>query len=184
MIRVDLGKTSDLSARNPYSEGLYAIQCPGGRKIDAPPKGRYWTISETKFWGLDKDKRIWWGNDKNSVPQLKRFLSEIQEGRVPQTIWFYSDVGHTDQAKKEIKQILSFENTADVFITPKPVKLVERVLQIFSEPDSIILDSFAGSGTTAHAVLEANREDGGNRRFILVECEDYADILPPSVSGG
>ncbi|MEZ4601358.1 MAG: site-specific DNA-methyltransferase [Syntrophotaleaceae bacterium] len=170
-------KTSDLSARNPYSEGLYPIKCPGGRYIDGPPKGRYWTISEGKFWDLDRDNRIWWGNDKNSIPQLKRFLSEIQEGRVPQTIWFYSDVGHTDQAKKELKQIMSFENTADVFITPKPVKLVERVLQIFSEPDSIILDSFAGSGTTAHAVLAANQKDGGNRRFILVECEDYADTL-------
>lgn len=170
-------KTSDLSARNPYSEGLYAIKCPSGRLIEGPPKGRYWTISENKFWEFDKDNRIWWGNDKNSVPQLKRFLSEIQEGRVPQTIWFYSDVGHTDQAKKELKQIMSFENTADVFITPKPVKLIERVMQIFSVPDSIVLDSFAGSGTTAHALLEANRKDGGNRRFILVECEDYADTL-------
>ncbi len=170
-------KTSDLSARNSYSEGLYSIKCPGGRLIDGPPKGRYWTISEGKFWDFDRDNRIWWGNDENSVPQLKRFLSEIQEGRVPQTIWFYTDVGHTDQAKKELKQVMSFEDTLDVFITPKPVKLIERVLQIFSEPDSIILDSFAGSGTTAHAVLAANQKDGGNRRFILVECEDYADTL-------
>ena len=170
-------KTSDLSARNPYSEGLYPIKCPGGRLIDGPPKGNYWRISEEKFWDFDRDNRIWWGNDRNSIPQIKRFLSEIREGRVPQTIWFYADVGHTDQAKKELKQIMSFENTADVFITPKPVKLVVRVLQIFSESDSIILDSFAGSGTTAHAVLAANQKDGGNRRFILVECEDYADTL-------
>jgi len=172
-----LWKTSDLSARNPYSEGLYAIKCPGGRLIDGPPKGNYWRVSEEKFWDFDRDNRIWWGNDKNSIPQIKRFLSDVREGRVPQTIWFYSDVGHTDQAKKELKQIMSFENTLDVFISPKPVKLIERVLQIFSEPDSIILDSFAGSGTTAHAVLEANKKDGGNRRFILVECEDYADTL-------
>jgi adenine-specific DNA-methyltransferase len=170
-------KTSDLSARNPYSEGLYAIKCPGGRLIDGPPKGNYWRVSEEKFWDFDRDNRIWWGNEKNSIPQIKRFLSDVREGRVPQTIWFYSDVGHTDQAKKELKQVMSFENTLDVFITPKPVKLIERVLQIFSEPDSIILDSFAGSGTTAHAVLEANKKDGGNRRFILVECEDYADTL-------
>jgi len=83
----------------------------------------------------------------------------------------------TQTKQKEIKQILDFENTVDVFITPKPVKLVERVLQIFTAPDSIILDSFAGSGTTAHAVLAANHKDGGNRRFILVECEEYADTL-------
>lgn len=170
-------KTSDLSARNSYSEGLYAIKCPGGRIIAGPPKGNYWRVSEEKFWEMDNDNRIYWGNDKNSIPQIKRFISEVREGRVPQTIWFYEDVGHTDQAKKEIKQILDFENTIDVFITPKPVKLIERVLQIFSDPDSIILDSFAGSGTTAHAVLEANRKDGGNRRFILIECEEYADTL-------
>ncbi|WP_316347355.1 site-specific DNA-methyltransferase [Desulfuromonas acetoxidans] len=170
-------KTSDLSARNPYSEGLYAIKCPGGRLIDGPPTGRYWTIKESKLWDFDQENRIWWGKDKNSVPQLKRFLHEIQEGRVPQTIWFYADVGHTDQAKKELKQIMSFDNTRDVFITPKPVKLVERVLQIFSKPDSIVLDSFAGSGTTAHAILKANEQDSVNCRFILVECEDYADTL-------
>ncbi|NTU42707.1 MAG: site-specific DNA-methyltransferase, partial [Nitrospirales bacterium] len=170
-------KTSDLSARNPYSEGLYSIKCPGGRLIEGPPKGNYWRVSKDKFWEMDKDNRIWWGNDKNSIPQIKRFLSEIREGRVPQTIWFYADVGHTDQAKKELKQIMSFENTSDVFITPKPVKLIERVLQIFSDLDSVIFDSFAGSGTTAHAVLEANKKDGGNRRFILVECEEYADTL-------
>ncbi len=172
-----LWKTSDLSARNPYSEGLYSIKCPSGRKIDGPPRGNYWRVSEEKFWEMDSDKRIWWGNDGNSIPQIKRFLSEVREGRVPQTIWFYSDVGHTDLAKKELKQIMDFVDTIDVFITPKPVKLIERVLQIFSDPDSIILDSFAGSGTTAHAVLEANEKDGGNRRFILVECEDYADTL-------
>ncbi len=170
-------KTSDLSARNPYSEGLYSIQCPGGRRIEGPPRGNYWRVSEDKFWEMDKEKRIWWGNDGNSIPQIKRFLSEIRDGRVPQTIWFYTDVGHTDQAKKEINQILDFEKTTDVFITPKPVKLIERVLQIFSNPNSIILDSFAGSGTTGHAALQANRKDGGNRRFILVECENYADTL-------
>jgi len=170
-------KTSDLSARNSYSEGLYAIKCPGGRLIDGPPRGNYWRVSEKKFWDFGRDNRIWWGNDKNSIPQIKRFLSDVREGRVPQTIWFYTDVGHTDQAKKELKQVMSFEDTLDVFITPKPVKLIERVLQIFSEPDSIILDSFAGSGTTAHAVLAANQKDGGNRRFILIECEDYADTL-------
>ena len=126
---------------------------------------------------MDRDKRIWWGNDGNSVPQIKRFLCEVREGRVPQTIWFYSDVGHTDLAKKELKQIMDFENTVDVFITPKPVKLIERVLQIFAGPDSIVLDSFAGSGTTGHAVMEANLKDGGKRRFILIECEDYADTL-------
>ena len=170
-------KTSDLSARNPYSEGLYSMKCPGGRIINGPPKGRYWTIAETKFHAFDKDNRIWWGVDKNSVPQLKRFLSDIQAGRVPQTIWFYDEVGHTDEAKKELKDIMDYEASGDVFITPKPTRLIERVLQIFTDKNSLILDSFAGSGTTAHAVLAANAKDGGQRRFILIECEAYADTL-------
>lgn len=170
-------KTSDLSARNPYSEGLYPLETPSGRKIDGPPRGNYWRVSKRKFEELDRDGRIWWGKDKNSIPQIKRFLSDIREGRVPQTLWFYSDVGHTDEAKKEIKQILDFETTADVFVTPKPTRLVERVLQLFTTSDSVVLDSFAGSATTAHAVLEANKKDTGNRRFILIECEDYADTL-------
>lgn len=170
-------KTSDLSARNSYSEGLYPIKCPGGRLVSGPPRGNYWRVSETKFWEMDKDNRIWWGNDKNSIPQIKRFLSEVREGRVPQTILFYEDVGHTDEAKKELKEIMSFEGSADVFITPKPTRLLERVLRIFTDENSLILDSFAGSGTTAHAVLAANAKDGGNRRFILVEAEDYADTL-------
>lgn len=170
-------KTSDLSARNPYSEGLYSIKTPSGRIIDGPPKGNYWRVSESKFHEMDADGRIWWGNEKSSIPQIKRFLSEVRSGRVPQTIWFYSDVGHTDEAKKEIKQILDFDSSGDVFITPKPTRLIERVLQIFTNENSIILDSFAGSGTTGHAVLEANRKDGGKRKFILVECEEYADTL-------
>lgn len=170
-------KTSDLSARNPYSEGLYPLETPSGRKIDGPPRGNYWRVSKAKFEELNRDGRIWWGKDGSSIPQIKRFLSDIRAGRVPQTLWFYSEVGHTDEAKKEIKQILDFETTADVFVTPKPTRLVERVLQLFTASDSLVLDSFAGSATAAHAVLEANKKDDGNRRFILIECEDYADTL-------
>jgi len=170
-------KTSDLSARNSYSAGLYPIKCPGGREIEGPPKGNYWRVSETKFWEMDRDNRIWWGNGKNSIPQIKRFISEIRDGRVPQTLWFYTDVGHTDEAKKELKQLMAYEATGDVFITPKPIRLIERVLKIFTDENSIVLDSFAGSGTTAHAVLAVNKKDGGNRKFILVETEAYADTL-------
>jgi adenine-specific DNA-methyltransferase len=111
------------------------------------------------------------------VPAIKRFLSEVKQGRVPQTLWEYDDVGHTQDAKKELLQIFDFNSSDDVFITPKPTALVSRIIELASEPTSIVLDSFAGSGTTAHAVMAMNQKDGGDRRFILVECEDYADTL-------
>lgn len=170
-------KPGDCSARNYYSEGSYRITCPGGRVLDGPPAGRYWTTSEENFWKADADNRVWWGEDRNNIPAYKQFLSEVKDGRVPQTLWFYDDVGHTQDAKKEINAIMQFAETEDVFITPKPRDLVMRVLELATQKDSTILDSFAGSATTAHAVLEANRRDGGSRKFILVEMEDYADRL-------
>lgn len=172
-----LWRPNNLAARNYYSKGTYPIKCPGGRVIEGPPRGSYWRISEQKLKELDKDKRIWWGEDGNNVPAPKIFLTEVKQGRVPQTLWFYKDVGHTQDAKRELLEILSFETSADVFITPKPSSLVRRVLQIATDEDSIVLDSFSGSGTTAHAVLALNQEDGGNRRFILIEMEDYAKSL-------
>ncbi len=167
-------KPSDLSARNPYSKGTYSIRCPGGRQIDGPPPGNYWRYSEEKFWELDRDNRIWWGSDDNQVPAIKRFLAEVQPGLVPETIWTYKEVNHTQGAKKTLLQLFS-DDLPD--FTTKPFELVQRMVLLSTDPDSIVLDSFAGSGTTAHAVLAQNREDGGNRRFILVECEDYADSI-------
>ena len=166
-------KTSDLSGRNPYSEGLYSVTCPSGRIIAGPPKGRYWTISKEKFAELDQDKRIWWGKTGNSIPQLKRFLSEVKQGVVPQTMWFYGDVGHTQDAKKELLQLVEFSDSESVFVTPKPTRLIERIVQIATSPGDLVLDSFAGSGTTGHAVLKLNQAmvDQAPRRFILVEIE-------------
>jgi adenine-specific DNA-methyltransferase len=172
-----LWKPGDLSARNYYGEGTYAITCPSGRVIDEPPGGNYWRVSKTKLEEMDKDGRIWWGQEGNNVPSIKRFITEVKEGRVPQTLWEYADVGHTQDAKKELLSIFNFANSDEVFVTPKPVALVARILELSASEDSLILDSFAGSATTAHAVLAQNAKDGGNRKFILVECEDYADTL-------
>ena len=159
-------RSGGLDARNYYSKGRYAITCPGGRVIEGPPGGSYWRVSEETLWELDADHRIWWGEDGNNVPRIKRFLSEVQEGLIPQTVWDYSEVGHTQEAKQEYLQILS---GSEVFTTPKPVALVKRILQVATSPGDLILDSFAGSGTTGHAVLEINKEDAGNRRFMLVQ---------------
>ena len=169
--------SGDLTARNPYSRGTYSVTTPSGRVIPGPAKGRYWSISKERLEKLDAENRIWWGEKGNRVPNIKRFLSEVKQGVVPQTIWSYEQAGSTRGSKKELQKLMDFEDTSDVFITPKPVKLIQRILQVATDRDSIVLDSFAGSGTTAHAVLKQNAEDGGERRFVLVEMEDYADSL-------
>ena len=168
--------SSDLTARNYYSQGTYEVTSPSGAKF-RPSVGNYFRVSPERFAELEADGRIWWGEDGNNMPRLKRFISEVQQGVVPQTLWLHTDVGHTQGAKQELVSLLDFERSEDVFNTVKPASLIKRVLQIATDKDSIVLDSFAGSGTTAQAVLELNREDGGNRKFILVECEDYASSI-------
>jgi adenine-specific DNA-methyltransferase len=163
-------KTSDLSARNPYSLGIYSVTCPSGRLIEGPPKGRYWSISKMKLHELNADNRIWWGKNGDSIPQLKRFLTDVKQGVVPQTIWPYEEVGHTQDAKKEIVALFG----EDVFGTPKPEKLMKRVLEIATNPNDLILDSFAGSGTTgavAHKI---------GRRWIMIELGEHCHthIIP------
>jgi len=168
--------SSDLTARNYYSQGTYEVESPSG-KVFAPSVGNYFRVSRRKFKELDQEGRIWWGAKGSSMPRLKRYLSDVRKGVVPQTLWQHADVGHTQEAKKELVAVLNFERSEDVFNTVKPTRLIKRILQIATNTDSIILDSFAGSGTTAQAVLALNQEDGGNRRFVLIECEDYADSI-------
>ena len=168
--------SGDLSARNYYSEGTYPITCPSGRVIDGPPPGTYWRVKESKFKEWNVEGRIWWGEDGGNQPRLKRYLTDVKQGRTPQTLWFYDEVGHTQDAKKTLLEMGVLKDQEST-ITPKPVALLERILELASDDDSLILDSFAGSGTTAHAVLKANAKDGGRRKFILVEGEDYADKL-------
>jgi adenine-specific DNA-methyltransferase len=164
--------SGDLQARNYYSEGTYPLTCPSGRVIPGPGKGMYWRVSKANFERLDKDERIWWGDSGDNMPRLKRYLSDVKGGVVPQTMWFYKEVGHTQEAKQELLQLVDFDTSDDVFITPKPSRLIQRILQIATDHDSLVLDSFAGSGTTGHAVLKQNAEDGGRRRFILVEMDE------------
>ena len=168
---------SDLAARNRYDQGRYSITTPSGRIIEGPPAGSYWRVRKDRFDELEKDGRIWWGKDGRNRPGIKRFLSEVREGVVPQTLWPWKEAGSTRNAKQELSQIMELGPAEDVFITPKPSTLLKRIVQIATDKDSIILDSFAGSGTTAHAVLALNKEDGGNRRFVLIECEDYVDAI-------
>ncbi|MEZ5784631.1 MAG: site-specific DNA-methyltransferase [Rhizobiaceae bacterium] len=152
----------------------YEIPNKAGRMV-FPPKGSSWRRPPDKMKWLAKDNRIWWGVKGDSdFPMEKKFLSETKEGVVNQTWWPYEFAGSTRNAGAELKAIFGGEKP---FETPKPSQLLGRILELAVHPEAIVLDSFAGSGTTAHAVLEANKRDGGNRRFILVEMEDYADRL-------
>lgn len=157
-----------LQSRNFYSKGTYQIVCPGGRVIEGPSSGTYWRMSEKNFWKADAKGKVWWGRDGNGIPRIKEYLKDIKKGVVPSTWWPYRYAGTNSGAKVALRRILGDQQ---MFVTPKPVELVLRILELASDKDSLILDSFAGSGTTGHAVLEMNKEDGGNRRFILVELE-------------
>jgi adenine-specific DNA-methyltransferase len=175
--------SSDLTARNYYSAGQYKITSPAGRVFTAPP-GRYWTISKEKFLELDREGRVWWGESGENMPRLKRFLSDVKRGIVPQTLWKHEQVGNTQEAKKELLSTIIFEHTEDVLNTVKPTRLIRRVLQVSTTPDVSVwvVDFFAGSGTTAHAIINLNREDSSKRKYILVEQGDYFDtVLKPRI---
>jgi adenine-specific DNA-methyltransferase len=157
-----------------FSEtGVFGIKNPITGKIHFPPDGSCYRFNEEKSKQMLLDNRFYFGKDGKGKPQLKRYLSEVNQGVVPQTIWKYDEVSHSQGGKKRLNEIIS----GNVFDSPKPNELVERILQIASDKNSIILDSFAGSGTTAHAVLNLNKQDGGNRKFILIEMEDYANDI-------
>ena len=159
-----LWRPNNLAARNYYSKGTYAIRCPSGRLIEGPPAGSYWRISEERFREMDRDGRIWWGRNGNNVPAPKIYLNEVRQGVVPQTFWNHEEVGHTQDAKKEIVNLFG----DDVFGTPKPERLVERILHIATDPGDLVLDSFLGSGTTAAVAHKMGR------RWIGIEMGGHA----------
>ncbi|RZL15899.1 MAG: site-specific DNA-methyltransferase [Hymenobacter sp.] len=159
---------SDMSARNYYSLGKYPITTPSGRIIDGPPAGSYWRVSAEKFAELEKDNRVWYGPNGSNRPGIKRFLSEVRDGVIPQTLWTWNEVGSTRNAKQEFSQLMGAGTNDELFVTPKPTKLMQRILQIGAPSNATILDFFAGSGTTLHATMALNAEDGGSRRCILV----------------
>ena len=161
-----------LSARNVYNAGLWGCTTPSGRKIDGPPRGNYWKVSYGKFLDLCEDNRIWWGQNGDGIPRRKVFLSEVQTGMVPQTIWSHDEAGHTQGAKREV--MAAVPEDAEVFQTPKPEKLLCRILTIATNPGDLVLDSFAGSGTTGVVSHKMGR------KWIMVELGEHCHthILP------
>lgn len=162
-------KSSDLSVKTYNKNTDYPIQIPSGRIVNPPP-GRCWRTSKEKFNELVADNRVWFGPDGNSVPSIKRFLTEVKQGMVSLTIWSYEEVGHNQDARKEV---LAF-NSKDVFATPKPERLIQKVLTLASNPGDLVLDSFLGSGTTCAVAHKMGR------RWIGVEMGDhvYTHCIP------
>lgn len=141
-----------------------------------PPKGTFPRYSAETLKKMDENNEIWFGKDGTATPSRKTFLANLQkQGITPKTVWRFEEAGHNHEAKSSVTEI--FSGTEITFDTPKPPRLLERIIQIATDKNSVILDSFAGSGTTAHAVLNMNKEDRGSRKFIMVEVMDYADTI-------
>ena len=158
-----------LSAKSGSASLLYEIKTPSGKKC-VPPNGRYWSCSKDTFEKWNKDNRIWFGKNGDGVPRKKTFLSEVQSGLRPNTILFQNEVGNNQEAKQELKVLF---DEISVFDSPKPVRLLKTLLQISNiDKNSLVLDFFSGSATTAHAVMQLNAEDGSKRKFIMVQLPE------------
>lgn len=156
-------KSDNLSVGPAVEKNIYPITTPSGR-VCYPPAGYSWRLSQERLEEFVLDNRIWFGVDGNNVPSIKRFISEVKDGVTPMTLWTYQEVGHNQDAKKEIKA-LGFDS---IFDTPKPEKLIERIITIGSNPGDIVLDSFLGSGTTSAVAHKMGR------RWIGVELGNHA----------
>lgn len=159
-------KSTDCSVGPEVPENVYKITTPSGRKI-LPPEGRSWLYSKERFTEMVADNRIWFGADGNNVPSIKRFLSEVKQSLTPMTIWKFDEVGHTDEAKKEIKAL----NLKEIFTTPKPERLIQRILTLATNKGDIVLDNFLGSGTTAAVAHKMGRQ------YVGVEQMDYIETV-------
>ncbi|QHA01037.1 site-specific DNA-methyltransferase [Dehalobacter restrictus] len=172
--------SADLSVGPAIQSNIYEITTPSGRKV-FPPSGYSWRLNKERYFEFLKDDRIWFGDKGNGVPRIKRFLSEVKQGITPMTIWKHQDVGHSQKASQDLKKL--FDNNA-YFTYPKPIELIKRLLELYSNSDSLILDFFSGSATTAHAVMQLNAEDDGNRKFIMVQVAEETDKNSESYKAG
>lgn len=173
-------QSDNLSVGPAVQDKIYEITTPNGRKI-MPPKGRCWLYTKDRLTEMIEDNRIWFGESGMNVPRVKRFLSEVKTGLTPMTIWKYSDVGHSQEAAQSLKKLFDGNSYFDY---PKPVSLITRVVQLYSEENCYILDFFSGSSTTAHAVMQLNAEDGGNRKFIMVQLPEKTDEKSEAFKAG
>lgn len=173
--------SGDLTAKTYSAAYDYPITTPSG-KIISPTNGRSWVTSKDNMLKLVKDNRIWFGENGDNTPRYKRFLSEMNDGVVATTIWKYEDVGHSQEGRQELKKLF---NDKGYFDGPKPIRLLSRVFQIANlSKNDIILDFFSGSASTAHALIKLNTEDGGNRKFIMVQLPEQTDAKSEAYKAG
>lgn len=174
-------QSGDLVASGERTNGHFIIVSPkSGKEFDVP-QGKHWVYSKENLCALVADNQVWFGADGNSFPRKKRFLADVQDGRTPNTLWLSEDVGHNQTATREVRAIFDDEK---VFDFPKPCSYIKQMLVIGSEEDAIILDFFSGSATTAHAVMQLNAEDGGNRKFIMVQLPEATDEKSEACKAG
>ena len=173
--------SSDISVKTYNAECDYPITAPSGRVIE-PPAGRCWRLSQKAFLERLQDNRIWFGPDGNGVPRIKRFLTDLKhEGMAPTSIMFFKDVGHSQEGAQEVSKLLD----GGFFSGPKPQRLMQRLLTLANlKTDSVVLDFFSGSASTAHAVLSKNAEDGGHRKFIMVQLPEKCDEASEAYKAG
>lgn len=170
-----------LSAKSGSESLIYEITTPSGRKV-VPPSGRYWSCSKSTFEQWNADNRIWFGTNGDGTPRKKTFLSEVQQGLRPNTILFQTEVGHNQEAKQETKNLF---DGIGVFDGPKPVRLLETLATIAGlDENSVVVDFFSDSATTAHAVMQLNAEDGGHRKFIMVQLHEETDEKSEAYKAG
>ena len=174
-------QSGDLVANGERSTGYYDVVSPMTGKVFNVEKGKHWVYSQDNITQMINNGEIWFGADGNAFPRKKRFLKDVQDGRKPNTIWLSSEVGHNQTAAKEI---LSLFDGNKYFDYPKPVELIKQMVQIGTDSNDIILDFFSGSATTAHAVMQLNAEDGGNRRFVLVQLPEVCDEKSEACKAG
>jgi adenine-specific DNA-methyltransferase len=163
--------SGDLVANEERSGGYFEVTGPTGKTYNVP-QGKHWVYSQDNLNRMIKEGRIWFGRNGDAFPRLKRYLTEVQQGRKADTLWLSEEVGHNQEAKRETKRIFDGESYFD---TPKPVRLMKRCMELVVGKEDTVLDFFSGSCSTAHAVLDLNKEDGGNRKFIMVQLPEPCD---------
>lgn len=174
-------QSGDLVASGERSNGHFIVTSPvTGKNFDVP-QGKHWVYSQENLLKLVADNQIWFGADGNAFPRKKRFLKDVQDGRTPSTLWLAEEVGHNQSATREVKILFDDEKLFDF---PKPVAYIEQFLRVASEENCTILDFFSGSATTAHAVMQLNAEDGGTRKFIMVQLPEETDEKSEAYKAG